>query len=133
MFQHLQRPMLALAVAATILSACSDEPSEPDPSTTHDVAASTQATPDAQASNPVQNTGAVTVAARDVERGDDLFLKSVDLSPSDYQTMIVRRVHHSPVDVIVELGGVGGGGWDASEYRVRLVLPPDKPIIVRRG
>lgn len=82
----------------------------------------------------MSDTGTVTVAARHVERGDDLFLKSVDMSPSGYQTMIVvRRVHHSPVDkVLIELSA-GGGGWDAPEHRIRLRLPPDKPIRVHRG
>ena len=77
------------------------------------------------------HTIGVPVAARNAERGDELFLTSVDLSDSEYQTMIIVRVRVRKDYVTIILGGVGGGGWNSSDATVRLVLPPDYTLWVK--
>ena len=129
--------VFAVFAVVIVLNVLISRPSGSPPATlavttaTQTAQAVSGSTPSPTPNTVTPNTGPVTIAARNARRGDELFLSSVDLSPSDYQTMTIRRVSDSPVDVTIELGGVGGGGWNASENRIRLVLPLDYPIIVQ--
>ena len=126
--------VVVVVLLVVLFSACSDSPAAPTAGTTAGTVQTLQKS-DPPGSSwcsvrrcPTPSAAAVTAA--DVTVGDDLFLSSVGLSPSQYQTMIIRTVDRSPADVTIELGDTPGHGW-AGERRIRLVLPLDYPIVVR--